>query len=265
MNAIKNNLKIYKEDGNNIQSIIFIHGFPFDHKMWSGQVEYFKKRYYCVTYDIRGLGGSPVGDGQFTIENFVDDLFEIVDTLNLGKAVLCGLSMGGYIALRAIEREEKKFSAVILCDTKSEADTNSVKLNRFAGIKQINDEGVQKFVGSFVPKCFTDEFINLNRHKYEEILNRALKSNPAGLKGCLLAMAARTDTTDYLQKIEIPALVICGAEDKITPPDVMKAMSAKISTAIFLEVPKAAHLSPVENSEFVNKAIEKFLKDKLPA
>ncbi len=265
MNAIKNNLAIYLEGRKNLQPMIFIHGFPFDHKMWSGQVEYFKKHYHCVTYDIRGFGGSPAGDGQFTMESFVDDLFEIVDTLNLDKVVLCGLSMGGYIALRAIEREEKKFRAVILCDTKSEADTNAVKLNRFAGIKQINDEGVQKFVGTFVPKCFTNEFINLNRHKYEEILNRALKSDPAGLKGCLLAMAARTDTTDYLPKIKIPALIICGSEDKITPPDVMKAMSAKISTAIFLEVPEAAHLSPVENSDFVNKAIEKFLKDKLPA
>lgn len=264
MNSTKNNTVIYQEGKENPQAIIFIHGFPFDCKMWSGQVEYFKKNYHCVTYDIRGLGESPAGDGQFTMESFVDDLFEIMDELSLNKPVICGLSMGGYIALRAVERDEKKFRAVILCDTKSEADSNAVKLNRAAGIKQINNEGVQKFIGSFVPKCFTDKFINSNMPGYKEVLNRALRSDPKGIKGCLLAMAGRTDTTGYLSKVKIPVLVICGAEDKITPPDIMKAMSDKISTSEFLIVREAAHLSPVENSKFVNSSIDKFIKAKLP-
>ncbi len=263
MNTIKNNTVIYQEGKENPQAIIFIHGFPFDRKMWSNQVEYFKKNYHCVTYNIRGLGESPAGDGQFTMESFVDDLFEIMDELSLIKPVICGLSMGGYIALRAVERDEKKFTAVILCDTKSEADNNAVKLNRAAGVKQINNEGVQKFISSFVPKCFTDKFISSNKREYEEILNRALKSDPIGIKGSLLAMAGRTDTTDYLSKIQIPVLVICGEEDKITTPEIMKAMSDKISASEFLLVPGAAHLSPVENDKFVNSVVDKFLRTKL--
>lgn len=266
MNTIKkNNLVVYQENEESSEAIIFVHGFPFDHKMWQRQMEYFRKSYHCVAYDIRGLGGSPAGDGQFTMEGFVDDLFEIMEKLRLDKPVICGLSMGGYIVLRAAEREEKKFAALILCDTKSEEDSNAAKLNRAAGIKQINEEGVQKFVDSFVPKCFNEKFINSNRQEYEEVLNRALMSDPAGVKGSLLAMAGRTDTTDYLSKIKIPVLVICGAEDKITPPDIMRSMSDKINGSEFLLVPGAAHLPPVENSKFVNSSIEKFIKAKISA
>ena len=77
--------------------------------MWEKQLNALSNDFYCVTYDIRGLGSSPVGDGQFTLEMFVDDLVGVVDELKLNKPVLCGLSMGGYIALRTIERNEEKF------------------------------------------------------------------------------------------------------------------------------------------------------------
>jgi len=186
--------------------------------MWKHQVSAFKSTHYCVSYDIRGLGESPAGDGQFTIEYFVDDLEQIIENLKLDHPVLCGLSMGGYISLRAVERMEEKFRALILCDTKSEADNNEAKLKRAAGIKRINKEGVQKFAADFVPNCFAKESIEKLGEEYISILGKSMNSNPEGVKGCLLAMAGRTDTTDYLSKIEIPVIVSCGEKDTLTLP-----------------------------------------------
>ncbi len=117
-----NGLSVFLEGNNKNKSIIFLHGFPYDHTMWMAQINEFSKDYFCVSYDIRGLGESPAGNGQFTMESFVDDLEIIIDELKLDKPVLCGLSMGGYIGLRALERMQEKFSAAILCDTKSESD-----------------------------------------------------------------------------------------------------------------------------------------------
>jgi pimeloyl-ACP methyl ester carboxylesterase len=261
MNTIKNNLAIFQTGMGNKRSIIFIHGFPFDHKMWDFQVEQFKNDYHCISYDIRGLGESPAGDGQFTIEEFVDDLFDIIESFNLDKPVLCGLSMGGYIALRAVERNEGKFSGLILCDTKAEADNNDGKLNRTKGIKEINLNGVENFAGNFVLKCFSDNFIKAHRSEYEEVLNRAKKSGPIGVKGCLLAMAARTDTTGYLPKIKIPVLLLCGEHDHLTPPDIMMAMGDIINNAKFSLIPAAGHVSSVENPKHFNYEIERFLKE----
>ena len=154
MNTINNNFGIFQTGIENKQSIIFIHGFPFDHKMWNRQIDYFGKDYRCISYDIRGLGQSPAGDGQMTIESFVDDLCDLIEELNLSHPVLCGLSMGGYISLRAIERDEDKFGGLILCDTKAEADNNEGKLNRAKGIKEINLNGVENFVGKFCSEMF---------------------------------------------------------------------------------------------------------------
>jgi len=95
MESNKTDLSIFTEGDPNKKPIVFIHGFPYDHTMWEKQINELKSNYYCVTYDIRGLGQSPIGDGQYTIESFVDDLETIITELELHKPVLCGLSMAG--------------------------------------------------------------------------------------------------------------------------------------------------------------------------
>jgi pimeloyl-ACP methyl ester carboxylesterase len=252
-------LSVFTTGSKDNPPIIFLHGFPFDHYMWEEQIEKFSNSHYCITYDVRGLGSSAAGEGQFTMESFVDDLEHIMDNLNLNKPILCGLSMGGYISLRAVERMEDKLGALILCDTKSLADTNEGKVNRARGIKQINDEGTGLFVEQFISNCFADKFKQNNKSEYDTIVKRAKNYDAVGLKGCLLAMAGRTDTTSYLPKISIPTLVICGEEDNLTPPEVMKSMSDKIRSSIFVTIEGAGHLSPVEAPAIVNEEIENFL------
>lgn len=255
-----NNLSVYVEGNSSNKAIMFVHGFPYDFSMWNKVIEELKEDFYCVTFDIRGLGKSDPQGGQNTLESFVDDLLCIVDFLKLKKPVLCGLSMGGYISLRTIEREETKFSALILCDTKAEADTNEVKIRRAAGIKKIDNEGLEYFVKEFVPTCFSKAFINNNKDEFEIILNRCKDSNPVGVKGCLLAMAGRTDTTAYLSKIEIPVLVICGEDDKLSPPDSMQKMAEKIKHGKFAVIPDAGHMTPIETPEDFCGLVKEFLK-----
>jgi len=257
---LENNLLIVESGDKKKSPILFIHGFPYDHQMWSKQVEFLQNSHYCISYDIRGLGNSPAGDGQYIMEILVDDVFWIINELKLNKPVLCGLSMGGYIALRTIEREQDKLGGLILCDTKSLADDDDAKLKRANGIKQINLEGLQKFCEATIPNTFADSTLKEKKGLYEEILNRAIKYDPAGVKGCLLAMLSRTDTTPFLEKIAIPTLIICGEHDKLTPPLIMKEMHNKIKDSEFVVIPEAGHMSPVENPEAVNKAISDFLK-----
>ncbi|MFO7447698.1 MAG: alpha/beta fold hydrolase [Ignavibacteriaceae bacterium] len=258
MNIIKNPIVIFEEGNIKDKTILFVHGFPYDHKMWDKVIGKLSPGFHCIAYDIRGLGISDPGDGQFTIEDLVDDLLFVMDKTNLDKPVLCGLSMGGYISLRAVEKYEDKFSGLILCDTKSTSDPDEVKLKRAGGIKLINEEGVQKFAADFVPTCFAEESIERLGEEYIAILGRSMNSNPLGVKGCLLAMAARTDTTGYLPKIKIPVMVLCGEKDKLTPPENMKEMAEKIPGAKFFVVPGSGHMTPIENPDFVSERIKEF-------
>ncbi len=259
MKEIINGVSVFLEGSSKNKSIIFLHGFPYDHTMWKAQIDELSEKYFCVTYDIRGLGESPAGDGQFTMESFVDDLETIINEMKLVKPVLCGLSMGGYIALRALERMPDKFSAAVLCDTRSESDNNEGKLKRAAAIKRINTEGLIPFTKDFVTNCFGDLYKQNNKKEFEKRIVKSSAFDPVGVKGSLLAMISRNDTTEYLNKIKIPALIICGELDTLTPPSVMKPMAERINNAEFVVVKNSGHMSPIENSEEVNKAIKMFL------
>jgi len=244
---------------NKLGSIIFLHGFPFDQKMWNAQVESLKNDFLCVTYDIRGLGKSDPGDGQFTMEMFADDCLTIIAELKLDKPVLCGLSMGGYLGFRVLERAQEFFSAAILCDTRAESDSDAAKLKRASGVNQINTEGVEKFVEGFVPNCFSEKYKTENVDDYNVYLERSKKSNPLGVKGCLLAMQGRTSVTSSLPNFKIPLLLLCGEDDKLTPPGEMRSLSDIIPNSKYLIVPGSGHMTPIENSDFVNTSIKDFL------
>ena len=262
MNTKINNLSVFTDGKKENKAILFVHGFPYDHHMWDAQVKTLSSKYYCVRYDLRGLGESPAGDGQFTMEMFVDDLEEIANVMELNNPALCGLSMGGYISLRAMGRIENQFSALILCDTKSVADDNETKLKRADAIKRINNGEFELFINEFVATCFADSFIKESETEYGEVVSRSLKNDPVGVKGCVLAMAGRTDTTELLQGIKIPTLVICGSEDKLSPPAVMKPLAEKIPDSEFVLVEGTGHMTPIEKANVVNGKIKKFLNRK---
>lgn len=245
------------------QPVIFIHGFPYDHTMWEKQIELLKNDYYCVAYDVRGLGESYVGDGQYMMEFFVDDLFSIIKELKLRKPILCGLSMGGYIALRAVEKNQNAFGGLILCDTRPDADDNAGKLKRAENINMINTEGIIKFCNMFVTNTFAEETPNENEKTFSTVLQKTYNQNPTGVKGCIIAIGSRTDTSSFLPKIILPTLVIVGSFDKLTPPPLMRSMADKIPGSEFAIIPRAGHMTPIENPEAVNDLITGFLKRRI--
>jgi pimeloyl-ACP methyl ester carboxylesterase len=259
MPLIKNKLSVFSNGDPANPPVIFVHGFPFDHNMWHYQINSLSANYYCISYDIRGLGESPVGDGQFTMEMFADDLHSLIYEMNLKNPVLCGLSMGGYISLRAVEKNAAVFSSLILCDTKSAADNDEAKLKRAAGIKKINVEGVKNFIEEFIPNCFAEESIKRLGSDYNELVKRSSGFSAEGIKGSLLAMVGRTDTTEFLSELKIPVLLICGEKDKLTPPHIMKDVADAIPDSEFHIVPGAGHLTPLEKPSAVNKIIKDFL------
>ncbi len=258
MQLMINGLAVY-DSGGDKNPIIFVHGFPYDHTMWDRQAEYFKNDYRVITYDIRGLGNSEAGDGQYTMESFVDDLTDIVRELNLRKPVLCGLSMGGYLSFRAIEREPDLFGALVLCDTKPNADDNGAKIKRSAGIKLITKEGVGKFVDGFVPNTFAED--SKSMEIYNTTLQKCRKQNPIGVKGALIAMLSRVDSTEAIKEFDLPVLSICGENDALTPPKVMKEFTTQIRGAKFVEIPKAGHMTPIEAPDLFNEVLSDFLNN----
>jgi len=240
--------------------VLFIHGFPFSSDMWKPQVEALNSIYRVIVYDVRGHGRTGTGDGQYSVEYFVDDLFALLDHLKLKQVVLAGLSMGGYIALRAMEREPGRFKALILCDTRSDADTNESKVKRANQGKAVKANGSKGFADDFVRAVFFERSFQNNPAAVSMIHDIIEKTDPLAIAGTLLALAARTDTTASLPRFTLPTMILVGELDAITPPHAAIAMNEKLPNAELYVIPNAAHLSNLENPSDFNKRLLAFLQ-----
>jgi 3-oxoadipate enol-lactonase len=239
--------------------VTFIHGFPFDHTMWEPQMKALPNQFRAITYDVRGHGDSDVGDGQYSIEFFVDDLINLLDHLVIEKTILCGLSMGGYIALRAYERHPDRFKALVLCDTKSEPDSNEAKLKRSATVRNVKTNGVAPFADEFAVSIFAPQTFQKHPEIVESIKEIIKSNSPIGICGASLALGCRTDTTPALPGINVPTLLLVGEHDKLTPPAVVEAMHKRISGSAYYVIPEAAHMSNLENAPESNRYLIEFL------
>lgn len=240
--------------------VVLVHGFPFDSRMWEPQVKALSGHYRVVTYDVRGLGRSPVGDGQYTMELYVDDLMGVLDSLGLERAVACGLSMGGYILLRALEREPDRFLGAVLCDTRSGADSDEGRIARAESIRSLKAEGHGPFLEGFLPKVLAPATVEEKPGVVEKVETMVRESPIPGMCGALLAMAARTDTTGSLERMRVPALVLVGEEDAITGPDAAREMAERLPRSELRVLPGAGHLSNLESPGEFNRALHDFLE-----
>jgi len=190
------------------------------------------------------------------MEAYVDDLFALMDRLGLKKAALCGLSMGGYVALRAAQREPGRLSALALCDTRADADGNPAKLKRAAGIRSLREKGVRAFCEGMLPGLLSAGA--LESAQGSRLLALMAKNKADGLCNALSAMAGRLDLSEALPSFEMPCLVLVGSNDSLTPPELSRAMAAAIKGAQLAEIPGAGHASSWEAPEAFNQALLNF-------
>jgi len=258
--TINNHKTLYTDDGKkDAKPIILIHGFPLDHTMWQPQVQALKDQYRVITYDVRGLGKSEVGDCQYTMEMYANDLISLMDELKIETAVWCGLSMGGYIILRAIEKYTDRCQALALCDTRSEADPDEGKIKRAQLIDEIKKNGIPKFSDDFLKTIFTPQTLAQNKEYVSNLIKTIGSQNPLGVCGALLAMGMRTDTTKNLDQIQVPTLILVGENDLLTPPPLSQIMHEKIPKSDIRIITNAAHMSNLENPNEFNQHLLEFL------
>ena len=256
-----NNLTVsYIDEGQTSSpKIIFIHGFPFNKSMWGKQIEILKENYRVIAYDIRGHGNTDAGSDNFSIELFVNDLLGLMDTLNIDKSILCGLSMGGYIALNAIENYPERFNALLLCDTNCSEDMPEAKEKRMKAIESIKENGLEQYAKESLKKLFAP--ISFSKHIEEIAIVREMimKTSEQSLYKTLHALAERKETCTRLHEIKVPVLIMVGKEDEITPPEVAMLMHEKIKGSTIRIIDHAGHLSNMENSEEFNNQLTGFL------
>jgi YbgC/YbaW family acyl-CoA thioester hydrolase len=241
-------------------AILFIHGYPLDHSMWEPQLEAFDG-WMRIAPDLRGMGQSDAPDLGYSMATYAEDLLALMTALGLEQVVLCGLSMGGYVAFEILRRAPDRIRGLILMDTRAEADTAEIRKARDAEAAKAREGGAEAIAAGMIGRLFAPSAA-VERPEMVDQVRRVMASTPhSGLLGAIGALRDRPDSFSLLPRLtELPALVVVGEEDKLTPPDRAQAMADALPHGELVVIPGAGHLSPLERPEAVNTALSAFLQ-----
>jgi 3-oxoadipate enol-lactonase len=239
--------------------VVFLHAFPLNSAMWQAQLDAFGRVRSTIAIDLKGFGLSDAPDDptSYSMERYADEVVAVARASGAPRFIACGLSMGGYVAFAILRKYPDAVAGLVLADTKSEPDDDGARSKRRSQQAQLQSEGRERVVESLINTLLAES----TRQTRPDVVSRAraLMNNPVeGMIGALDAMSRRPDSSDLLDSIEVPVLVIVGEHDAVTPPPVSRAMHERIPNAELVTIPDAGHLSNLENPAAFNDALQKF-------
>lgn len=239
--------------------VLLVHGFPLDRTMWRHQMAGLA-RCRRIAPDLWGPGAASTPLGGYSMSRYADDLIAVLDGLDVPQAVVCGLSMGGYVVFDLVRRHARRLKAVVLADTRAEADSDEGKRARDDMAALAEGEGARAVADRMIPKMLARATREGQPELVAEVRKMMERWSVPGLVGALRAMRDRPDSTATLAAIDVPALVLVGEEDQVTPPADARRMAAAIRGARFVTIPAAGHLAPLEQPLAAGRALAEFVE-----
>ncbi len=240
-------------------AVVLLHGYPFNRSMWREQVEALRSSYRVITPDLRGHGETSASGELATMDEMAQDVAALMDALNIERAVIGGLSMGGYVTLAFYRRFPLRVRALILADTRPQADTEEARRSREQQAERALKEGMNGIADTLLPKVLAPETLRERPEVVARLREMMTKTKPQGAAAALRGMAARVDQTDFLERIIQPTLIIVGSQDELTPPQDAELMSREIRGSRLEIIDGAAHVSNLERPAEFNRTLVDFL------
>lgn len=247
------------EDHGEGEAIVFVHGFPFAKSSWQPQIEELKKDYRVIVYDQRGFGRSEPGYQPLSMTLLADDLHFLLDALTIPSPVICGLSMGGYVAMNFITRFPERVRGLVLANTQCLADDPDARKGRESNIELIRTGQRKQFEEKFLSKLFASDTPSAHPEVVQNIRVLISHTKDDVLMSSLKALAERESTCELLLDVKTPALLIGGEEDHIIPATRLQEMNSMFEHSVLHMIPHAGHLSNLEQAEIFNKHIKQFI------
>ncbi|MGE0027410.1 MAG: alpha/beta fold hydrolase [Thermoleophilia bacterium] len=236
--------------------LVLLHAFPLDAGLWSGVVPGLSGDRTVVTPDFPGLGSAPLRPGV-SVDAAADEVAALIAGLPGGRAMVGGLSLGGYVALALAARHPERVAALVLSNTRAEPDTGEAAAGRHASAAQVRAGGLGAFLDGFVPRMVAPGDLAA-MHAARAIADA---QDPEAVAVALEALAGRADRRPDLPAMAMPALVIAGSEDGLTPPPLSEAMVAAMPDARLHVMQGAGHLTAIERPEEWVAVVRPFLAE----
>lgn len=256
-------VQLYTRSAGTGLPVVLLHAFPLSSAMWLAQREGLAKACRVVTPDLRGFGGSRLGDEEPSLDLMADDVARLLDDEGIERAVVGGLSMGGYVTMAFCRRHPDRVLGVILADTKAGADPSPARENRERIARAVLSDGSEVLVSEVLPALIGPTTKERRAMVFGRVKGLVQSAPPGAVAWAQRAMAARPDSFDTLSALKVPVLVVVGEEDELSPPAEAEAMARAVPDGRLEIIPKAGHLSAVEQPEAFNAAVTEFLRTDL--
>ena len=244
---------------NAARTLVWLHAFPLGAAMWRPQLSAVPDGWRVVAPDLAGLGGSADHTGKPSIDDFAHDLDDLAHHLGLRHFVLGGLSMGGYAVFAYLRLNPSRVKGIVLADTKSGADTSQARDGRQKMLDLVASKGVGAIADEMVPKLVGPTTQRATPAVVSNVRAMIEANSAEGVSRAIQRLRDRPDATPQLSRVTIPALVIVGEEDGITPVADARAMAGALPEATLVVLPKAGHLSNLEAPDAFGAAVVPWL------
>ena len=240
------------------QPILLLHGYPLDSRLWDKLVPLLSMDHLCISPDLRGFGQSDEESKSFSIADLADDCEKILGELQIRRpVVVCGLSMGGYVAMQFAERHATRLASVILTNTRANADDEAGAAARRTVAGVALTEGVAAVVLPMLAKMMSPQTMSHQIRVVELVRSMMLETPASTIAWAQLAMSVREDFRFRMRSWKIPVVCVAGTEDTIAPPEIMEQMARLAPKSEMHIVSNSAHLTPLECPEEFAQIVRK--------
>jgi pimeloyl-ACP methyl ester carboxylesterase len=244
-----------------LRTYVLLHAFPIGANLFEPQMRNIPKGWRLLTPDLRGFGGSTEADsiGTPSMSDYADDLVDLLDELGIARAVVGGLSMGGYATLAFLHRDAERVDGIVLANTRAGADSPESRANRRNMLALLDREGPSGVARDMMPKLLGKTTREANPEAEATVRRLIKQQSPEGIRAAIHRMMHRPDSTPLLAQINVPTLVITGDEDELIPVDESRAIAKAVPGASLAIIARAGHLSNLEQPDPFNNALTAFL------
>jgi len=239
--------------------VVLLHPFPANHDLWKPAAQAVVSRFRVILPDLRGHGDSGIGEGPATMENHAADIARVLDREEVGRAPFVGVSIGGYVLLEFWRKYRGRVEALVLCNTKAQADTPEGRAGRVQAAAEVMERGTEPFFESMLPNLIGKTTRSTRPDLVEGALQLMRKMSPEDVAMVQRGMAERQDSVETLKTINVPTLIVTGDEDILTGVADAELMRQNIPGSQIRVIAKAGHYSPWEQPEEVGKLVRHFL------
>jgi len=239
------------------ETVLLVHGHPFDHTMWKYQIEDLKD-FRLILPDLKGYGKTDFQFDKIFIEEQALDLALLLDELQIEKVHLIGLSMGGQIIIEFARLFPHRSKSLIICDSNPAAETEASYKVRQDLIQRMLLIGMNEYTNQDIYKYLHPETNEKQNEAYKHLYQMMTDTKLAGAIAAHKGRAERRDNLINLGKIDLPALILVGDKDFFTPVSEMEVVASKLKNSKLAVIENAGHMPNMEQPEAFNKAVKTF-------